>query len=172
MDVNWFNEPLQTNLIHGRIFYSHIRRFRWFIRHNPQHTLACMHVLYEGEQKKGITHQIMHAKYIWVHRIFSSSFWVSVSGTLSIQLRSSGQFLTQTGRWNISMITIIRVLGCNNEIGPWVKTLSVINIAPLLKMIVLISATSSCFTHWAWTNLQVASIEDPVWILKTFCTYF
>lgn len=110
-------------------------------------------------------------KYIWVHRIFSSSFWESVWGTLSIQLHSSELLLNQTGRWNISMITIIRVLVCNNEIGPWVKTLSVINIAPLLKMMVLISASSSCFTHWAWTNLQVASIEDPVWILKTFCTY-
>lgn len=28
MDVDWFNEPLQTNPIHGHIFYSHIRRFR------------------------------------------------------------------------------------------------------------------------------------------------
>ncbi len=92
--------------------------------------------------------------------------------TLSIQPGSSELPQHQIGRWNISMITIIHVLVCNNEIGRWVKTLSAINIAPLLKMIVLILAASSCFTHWAWTNLQAASIEDPGWILKTVCTYF
>jgi len=43
MDVNWFNEHLQTNLIHGHIFYSHIRRFAdSFV---TIHTLASMHVL-------------------------------------------------------------------------------------------------------------------------------
>lgn len=90
--------------------------------------------------------------------------------TLSIQPGSSELLLHQIGRWNISVITIICVLVWNNEIGPWVKTLFAINIAPLLKNDRIDLGYLKLF--YTLSLNKSSSVEDPGWILKTFCTYF
>lgn len=96
-----------------------------------------------------------------------------VCSPFSVFTCSSKVFLLshrQTGRWNISMITIIRVSLRNNEIGSWVKTLSAIDITPLLKMKCIDLRHPGQF--YRLSQNKSPSIEDQGWILKTFFFFY